>query len=138
MFDMTIIGRDTSRKNWKIIHQIMRRLGDRGSTQDESRLAERVIIEGIIASYVQGGMVGLVQSGMDCDCSQYVNSDLVPNLTAIQFQIRRDDMVEWADGPCQLSITSPDELPRAYSRDLAMEAWEDGHPHIVSTAQRLA
>jgi hypothetical protein len=31
-----------------------------------------------------------------------------------------------------VSLCRPDELPESRSRDLALEAFEDGHAHIVS------
>ncbi len=50
----------------------------------------------------------------------------------IRFERDRNSMYEWADGPCNLTPCHPEDLPESYSRDLAMEAYEDGHPHVVS------
>ena len=46
-----------------------------------------------------------------------------------------DDQLEWADGPMHWTILPPEEGRRLgkqrHTRDLAMEAHENGHPHVV-------
>lgn len=126
----TNLPRTFTRSDWTRYFRIERKML-REPTEDESVLAERVKIQSIIDKYTEDDRIGLVESGMDCDCVQYCHGSEYPAMRAIQFQRQRDDMYEWADGPCNLSICRPSELPQNYSRDLALEAFEDGHPHIV-------
>jgi hypothetical protein len=79
------------------------------------------------------GKVAVVWSGMDCDCVRYSgDAHLVKaNWRAIEKHVY--DTYKWADGPCGYYITTPSaaaEIERQ-SRDLALEAFEDGHPHCV-------
>jgi len=76
-------------------------------------------------------MVCRVEWGMDCDCVQYHYERNIPAPTVIAFERDRDSMYEWADGPCNLGIGEPVDEPENHSRDLALEAYEDGHPHVV-------
>ena len=45
----------------------------------------------------------------------------------------RDDKAAWADGPFNWVVEKPSrESEYSYhSRDLALEAFEDGHPHVL-------
>ena len=102
-------------------------------TRNESpgdRLARRADFAATVYSRAENGLVALVTSGMDCDCVQYCYSYVV---TAVPFAIRHeiDGKYNWADGPMHCHVCKPSERPEAFSRDLAMEAYENGHPHIV-------
>lgn len=79
------------------------------------------------------GMIGLIESGRDCDCVQYVHPAGTCPATVADYLIRESRMLEGADGPCRLGIVTPEEAKaQGYeSRDLALEAFEDGHPHVV-------
>ena len=77
------------------------------------------------------GVIGVVESGMDCDCSQYTHCTTIENPTAVKLEKDAEHRYEWADGPMGVSYCRPDELPGNSSRDLALEAFEDGHPHVV-------
>lgn len=135
MFDATVVERTFTREQWTKLYRIMRKIGDRGALKDESWLANRAQIKGIIDKYVDdAGQVGVVESGRDCDCVEYCHGSTKTNLTPPQFCKMRDDMYEWAEGPCYLSICSVRDLPDNYQRDLAMEAFENGHPHFITGA----
>jgi len=78
------------------------------------------------------GRVRLVHRFRDCDMvegSRLV--DIEPTLEA--YEALFDDLSEWAEGPFSLTIVSPEDACefRPEFRDLALEAFEDGHPHVV-------
>jgi len=94
------------------------------------RLAARAELAQKIRTCAKNGEVGVVESGMDCDCLKYVHSYL---LAAVPFAVERwiDESYEAAEGPLCVGVEHPDKLPENESRDLALEAFEDGHPHVV-------
>jgi hypothetical protein len=82
---------------------------------------------------VHGPHVAFVTGGMDCDCATWENH--VTMLPALPRYVMKaiDDMYEHADGRRHYRLMKPSEalkLKRT-SRDLALEAFEDGHPHVV-------
>lgn len=80
------------------------------------------------------GEVAIVRSGMDCDCSTFCDvSHVNANWYDVETYINEDQ--SWADGPVSYSLITPAEEAEFNpppSRDLALEAFEDGHSHIVS------
>lgn len=132
MFHYThIVERSFTREQWYDLYRIIRKVGERGSIQDESELQERVDIKALIEKKSLDGQIGLVSTGMDCDCVQYCHSRIVTGMTAFKFQKLRDEEERWADGPCHLALCHPYGCPESYSRDLIMEAYENGHSHVV-------
>jgi hypothetical protein len=80
------------------------------------------------------GKIGIIRSGMDCDCTKYHHEEVIPMRNSVQALKRWDDhRQEWLDGPESVQFVRPDQIDRSndYSRDLALEAYEDGHPHVV-------
>jgi len=114
----------------KHIRDLLRSYRDGLRDLGYDRLAARAKLAQKIRTRAENGEIGIVESGMDCDCSKYVHSRL---MTAVPFAVERwiDESYEAADGPIHVSIEHPDDLPENESRDLALEAFEDGHPHVV-------
>lgn len=135
MFNIQILERTMVRKRWIELYRVIRKVGDRVNIEDESVLAERVSIAKLIKGCTEDGKVAVVTSGRDCDCSEFCWCSIKENLSAMKFIADRDDAYNWADGPMHIGICKPSERPEVYSRDLAMEAHEDGHPHIVSSVR---
>lgn len=53
-------------------------------------------------------------------------------LSAIKHLTNRLNAMPCVDGPFNLTICDPDNVQQAApSRDLALEAFEDGHQHVV-------
>lgn len=80
------------------------------------------------------GKIGIIRSGMDCDCTKYHHEETLTIANSVQALKRWDDVrQEWLDGPESVHFVRPDQIDRSndYSRDLALEAYEDGHPHVV-------
>lgn len=134
MFLITHIDRDASREQFNKIYRIMRKVGERGSIADESLLAERQELQETIAKYKTDEGICVVQSGRDCDCVEYVHSSIVKHPTVMKLWREQESTYEWADGPCYVGFCSIEDRPNSRSRDLAMEAYENGHPHYVTSA----
>lgn len=82
------------------------------------------------------GKMWVSESGMDCDCVSYSGHlhECEANLRA--YEKLGYEINEWADGPFNIYPITEEQAAesRPRSRDLAMEAYEDGHPHSVSEA----
>lgn len=94
----------------------------------------RAALAARIAAVAVNGRVGVVTSGMDCDCVQYRRESIrdVPESIFAAWRAREEDY-ESADGPMSISYVRPDECEDGHyvSRDRALEAFEDGHAHYV-------
>jgi len=131
-FQIEKMNRDTTRKNWRELHRLLRKYGD--FEQIDDALADREKLKAKLEECVVDGKIALVSSGMDCDCSQYVHAYVQQYRGVFWFQMRERDSYEWADGPMNFGFCKPEERPDHSSRDLAMEAYEDGRPHLISAA----
>lgn len=95
-------------------------------------LARRASFVAHVRSVERGGMVGVRDTGMDCDCSRWerhYNRPAVPR----QLEAMMERGYEEAEGPQAFCIIPPVEEEACTSRDLALEAYENGHPHVVYT-----
>ncbi len=83
------------------------------------------------------GLMWVSESGRDCDGVQYSGQMHSCEATLPAFNKLQDDIGEWADGPFSLyPVTEKErEESRYQSRDLTMEAHEDGHPYVVSSVR---
>jgi hypothetical protein len=99
----------------------------------DRRINERAELAAQFRDKAEDGMVAIVRSGMDCDCTQYRTAVHIPvPLSVFAFQKGEEDHREWLDGPESMWIAKPSDEPRMRkSRDRALEAYEDGHPHVV-------
>jgi len=79
------------------------------------------------------GRMWVSESGMDCDCVRYSGSMHECEATLAAFYKLYDETNQWADGPFSMyPVTEAERAEIKYeSRDLAMEAYEDGHPHSI-------
>lgn len=80
------------------------------------------------------GKIGIVVSGMDCDCSSFHRERVYDSFSSVM-EIKRfeDKAYEDAEGPLTVSFIHPSKINPSNnaSRDLALEAFEDGHAHVV-------
>ena len=82
--------------------------------------------------YSENGQVGIIWDGMDCDCASYSYSSVV-DASPVTLHRYVYSMLEGAEGPLSyrfVSKTSAHNYKRT-SRDLALEAFEEGHSHVV-------
>lgn len=97
------------------------------------RINSRAALKKVIDAHAVNGMIGIVESGRDCDCVEYVHPRAPIPATIFHFKQLEARTAEGADGPFHLTITTPAEAEATEheSRDLALEAFEDGHPHSI-------
>lgn len=100
------------------------------------RINRRAALLACIQANTVDGMVGIVESGRDCDCVDYVHPrEAIPASIYAYNKLERET-AQWADGPFSLSIVRPEEAEATphESHDRVLEAFEDGHPHhVIST-----
>ena len=77
------------------------------------------------------GMLRVVESGRDCDGVEYDGRVHTCEATLDGFEKLHDEIGEWADGPFRLDIVAWDEDVEYTTRDLVMEAHENGHRHSI-------
>ena len=86
-----------------------------------------------INAHAVNGMVGIAGAGMDCDCSKWSGPCGIYPATYYEVERALDHIYEGLDGPADFWLVTPEvaESTPHQSRDLALEAFEDGHAHIV-------
>ena len=90
-------------------------------------------IEKAMAELAEHGRVAVVESGRDCDGVQYSGRVHVIRARLKNFLELEDGIAEWADGPFTLRLERPSVARRIEPalRDLTMEAFENGHQHLL-------
>lgn len=82
----------------------------------------------------QNGKIGIIVAGMDCDCVKYHYEHVEPvPVSMMVWQRGEQKRCDYAEGPESVHYVSPNEVQHGayWSRDLVMEAYEDGHSHVV-------
>lgn len=131
-FTLTMIPRNLTRDEWTKLFRVLRKNGD--LLQNDDPLATRAAVKAELEASVVDGQICIVNSGMDCDCVDYCHSSIVDYRGVFWFEKYEQDAYAWADGPLSIGFCRPDERPGNYSRDLALEAYENGHPHYITRA----
>jgi len=127
---MKLINR-CARKDWYAFWRKCRMNGYDFISQPGDALADKQAFIDEIKKYAVDGKVRLCERFMDCDHAISTSSSLVPaNLYAVTKVI--DDIYDNAEGTGSTWLDFPANKPEADSRDLALEAFEDGHPHSIS------
>jgi hypothetical protein len=119
-----------ARKLW--IRNLVEKAEHRLDTATRRRKSRQAFLARI-KECAEDGQVATVWSGRDCDCVQYECEVRCCEATPQAVEALADRVYEWADGPCGFYIERPSVASqlRYSSRDLAMEAYEDGHPHVI-------
>lgn len=104
-----------------------------GSRYLHETINKRAALKAHIDKCAVDGMIGIVESGRDCDCVEYTHPRSAIPANVMAFLKLESDTAKWADGPFCLGIVTPEEAENTEdeSRDLALEAYEDGHPHSI-------
>ncbi len=85
-----------------------------------------------IAALAEDGKIAIMVSGMDADCVKYSGRATVVPATFMHVRQYIDREYEYAEGVMSFSTQRPSKANVKWqSRDLAMEAHENGHPHVV-------
>jgi hypothetical protein len=127
------LPRDIDRASWRRFYRHLRRHGiaaDAGVRPGGDPIAENARTVARIAALAEYGLVGLSVTQMDCDCSQWSTLEAIPaQRVYLERELQR--IYENAEGPVSWGLCEPPARPEYHSRDLALEAFEDGHPHVV-------
>lgn len=99
----------------------------------ETQRQRRAELLRLIAESAERGKIAVVESGRDCDGVEYGGHVTLIRATARAYDRHIAAVGKWADGPFYLDIMKPSAARQVgrYSRDLALEAFEDGHPHCL-------
>lgn len=101
------------------------------NADDESVIGQRPALHARIADVAVNGEVSINMDQMDCDCSRWTSGYVVP-ATPRLVERRIEQVYLDAEGPVfSLWIDAPEKKADYYSRDLALEAYENGHAHVV-------
>lgn len=117
----------------KLMIKLAKRREEQGYSDRHAYLADKIAMKRRIAACAENGKVAVVESGMDCDCVRYSGHVSIIDATVEAYEAHYDHVAKWADGPFSLGVVSPSEARKIkrQSRDLALEAFEDGHAHVV-------
>ena len=97
------------------------------------KLQERLTFKNQIDNLNWRGKVAIVYGGVDCDHSTWDNRVALIDANVTSVNGWENDYMEYAEGSQWWNIEPMGyalSLKRS-SRDLAMEAFEDGHPHVI-------
>ena len=88
---------------------------------------------GTIARRTLQPTIAVVWSGRDCDGVRYSGQVYMVEATREAVIEHINHEYEWADGPCSWRLMRPSEARSIQytSRDLTLEAFEDGHAHVI-------
>lgn len=93
---------------------------------------ERAQIAAAMARAIEAGKIAWIESGMDCDCTRFRSVTIRDAETVFATARAIERAYYWADGPLSIGFARPSEVEESYSsRDLAAEAFENGHAHCV-------
>lgn len=86
-----------------------------------------------LQAFAEEGMVAYIESGRDCDGVEYWGHVHVTDATYDAYEELDCLTSKWADGPYRLELARISECQNieSGSRDLVMEAREDGHSHVI-------
>jgi len=128
-----MIGRELSRNQWYSFWSSLRKSGaGYNMAQPNDPLAAKQSIIDALSKYSVNNQVRLCDRFMDCDHAVSTGSRLIP-ATYVHYEAVLQDIYDNAEGPGTTWLESPaTEPPSAEFRDLALEAFEDGHPHSIS------
>lgn len=93
--------------------------------------------EKLLKSVAKDRKVGVIREGMDCDGVQYRKESVIDMpASMIRFVQEEEKHYSYLDGPETTYWVSPDKVKDGYyaSADRGMEAFEDGHAHVLYTS----
>lgn len=81
----------------------------------------------------EDGKIGVIRSGMDCDCTQYYSERVIAAPSgAFAFCREEEAHCDSLDGPESVHFDKPSNIEVQHkSRDRALEAYEDGRPNLI-------
>ena len=124
-------GTQLTREQWRVFWRVVRKVGAAADLRDGDFYADKVEIKALIRKFEKDGQVRISDRFMDCDHAVSTGTRLVPAVL-ISVIATMDDIFNNAEGPGNAWLHSPEDTCDPDFRDLAMEAFEDGHPHSIS------
>lgn len=125
--------RPMDKKQWKKLYKNLVALGNPPYSVHD-KINENGAVYNTLRKCVEGGKLGVVRSGMDCDHSAYRREYAIEAPRGVKEWLRDEAKHQyWLDGPEATTLCRPSEIDssRNWSRDLAAEAFENGHPHYI-------
>lgn len=126
--------------NTTLAHEMIALHGDHGQrgrlaamlfADLDERITKRGVMHARIAQCAHEGRIVVVESGRDCDGVQYSGRTHEIDASLKALVELEDHINEWADGPFSLAIVPWNTEVEYTSRDLVLEAYENGHPHVI-------
>lgn len=110
----------------RTFHQSLRQAHER--TQARRNYLARLF------ALAEDGKIAVIESGRDCDGVAYSGCVTIVDANVEAVQAHIDHQVKWADGPVWFDLERPSAAAAIEykSRDLTLEAFEDGHSHVIS------
>ena len=101
------------------------------SAEDTSTIGRRPALHESIRRHAVDGRVSISYDQMDCDCVRWTDGYVVPAVPRLVERLI-ECVYEEAEGSVYaVWIDKPSACAQYYARDLALEAFENGHPHVV-------
>lgn len=116
-----------------VILKLMHRATEDNIYELRKRRNIRIRFLKALTELAEDGKIAVIESGRDCDCVEYFGQVHIIDATKQAYDKLYDDTAEWADGPFHFQLERPSvaEGVTPISRDLVMEAHENGHPHSI-------
>ena len=112
---------------------LVRRLCRKAYRNRVDPLAQRAKLKARLAELQEEGKIALVHGGIDCDGGRWDNRVAMVSATVIAVERWSDRYKAQAEGPQWQTLEKPSlakDLTED-SRDLGLEAFEDGHAHVL-------
>lgn len=112
------------------LKKALRKIANRYSRPDY--LMRRAALAEQIKAHAEGGQIGIFWDSTDCDHCRMCGFDVIPALPiAVIHWLHNFD--SRAEGRQSWSLAAPSEADEGVHdvRDLALEAFENGHPHVI-------
>lgn len=131
MIDITRFPRSMTRDDWTMVYRMLRQCGGYAIPLDVLMLRQ-VLAEMIEKLTDEEGEIAINVESIDCDCCLSSYSFILSSVTSLYIERRINGIYDGAEGPTRVWLSSPMVRIESQSRDLALEAFEDGHPHSIS------
>lgn len=126
----TLAGISNEGRRWKLAHKTFHHAVREAHERTQAR---RDYLARLFA-LAEDGKIAVVHSGRDCDGVAYSGCVTIVDATVKAVQEHIDHQTKWADGPMWFDLDRPSAAAAIeyQSRDLTLEAFEDGHSHVIS------
>ena len=128
-------ARCCNRAQWYDFWRLLRKDGAHRYFRKQDHYHNRVWLREQLDEYTVDGKVAVSVDQMDCDCSRWTSSNVMPAV-GVLIERHLEHIYNDAEGPIYgMWFSKPVDKAEYVSRDLAMEAFEDGHAGSVSMSR---